>query len=336
MIHHKQFKSLYDLLERFPTELSCHEYIASQRWGGYMECPFEGCSGDQAYVFSDGIRYKCKCCKRKYTVKTGSFLEGTHLQLRKWLIAVYLVMHKKGISSHQLAKDVGVTQKTAWFMLGRIRQVFANDVLKDQPLDGVVQLDETFVGGKNINRHYDKKVQGNQGRSFKDKTPVFGMLRQQEYEYVDKVHPSGVVIKELVIKRPSVLICHVVRDTTVRNIQPHIMRSVIPATTLVSDEWKAYKGLHYTYNHKVVDHGRHNYVTDDGYTTNALEGAWKALKASIKSIHHYVTPRHLNRYVQEFVFRYNYRNFDIPQQMNVVFGNMHFRIKYRDLIKKAA
>lgn len=168
MINQTEFKTIIEVVTRFPTERSCHEYLASRRWAdGVMICPHGDCGHEHAYVYKDGIRYKCKKCKLIYTAKTGTFMEASKLPTIKWFVSLYLVMHKKGISSIQLSKDVGVQQRTAWFILHRLRAALGNTI--DVELDGVVQLDETFVGGKNKNRHADKKVKNSQGRSFKDK-----------------------------------------------------------------------------------------------------------------------------------------------------------------------
>lgn len=123
----KKFKSIIDLVRVFPDEKSCHQYLAYQRWEGVMVCPHEGCGNDRAYVYKDSIRYKCTKCKRNYTAKTGTFMEGSNLSTIKWLMAMYLVLHKKGVSSVQLAKDIDTTQKTAWFVLQRIRWAFGNE-----------------------------------------------------------------------------------------------------------------------------------------------------------------------------------------------------------------
>jgi transposase-like protein len=120
MINQTKFKSIHDLVLAFPDERSCHQYLGGQRWEyGVVECPH--CEHDCAYVFKDGIRYKCTKCRKIYTAKTGTFMGGSKLPTIKWFIAMYLIMHKKGISYTQLAKDINVTQKTAWFVLHRLR-----------------------------------------------------------------------------------------------------------------------------------------------------------------------------------------------------------------------
>lgn len=331
MISTKQYKNILDLVLAFPTEVSCHQYIASQKWSdGVVECPH--CSHDRVYVFADQIRYKCAKCQKQFTAKTGTFMEASKLPTIRWFIAMYLIMHKRGISSVQLGKDAGVTQKTAWFMLHRVRFALGNQV--EQELSGVIQLDETFVGGKNKNRHADKKVEKCQGRSFKDKTPVMGMLQQEIKTIVERPHKviPGKIVKKKVILQPSVLRCRVIADTKVGSLQPIIRANVAAGSTLVSDEWGAYNGLNDIYNHKVVDHWAKTYVTEEGYTSNALECSWKSLKCSIIGIYTKVSSKHLNKYVNEFVFRQNNRNLAIQGQMEIMIKNMNCRLKYKQLI----
>lgn len=331
MLGKKQFKTIIDLVQVFPDEKSCHLYLASQRWeDGVIICPH--CEHDKAYVFTDSIRYKCQKCKLKFTAKTDTFMEASKLPTIKWLMAMYLVLHKKGISSIQLSKDIGVTQKTAWFVMHRVRWALGQ---QEQPeLSGTVQLDETFVGGKNKNRHADKKVKNSQGRSFKDKTPVMGMLQQQVTEIVSRPHKviAGKIVKEKVIIEPSVLICHVVPDTKSESLQPIIRRTIKPGSILVSDEWFAYKGLNDVYSHNIVDHAAKEYVNADGLTSNALEGAWTQLKRQIIGCYHKTTRKHLHRYVNEFEFRYNNRTLGPQQQIEHIISNMECRLKYKDLI----
>jgi len=316
-----KFKSILDLLKVFPDEHACHQYLASQRWEGLMKCPHTGCNSEKAYVFKDGIRYKCAECRKIYTAKTGTFMEASKLPTIKWIMAIYLVLHKKGISSIQLSKDIDVCQKTAWFMLQRIRLGLGN--APAQELEGDVIADETFVGGKNKNRHADKKVKQSQGRSFKDKTPVLGLMQTNEYEIVND---------KRVISKHSRVMCFVVNDTKASSIQPLVKANVKPGSNFTSDEWHAYSGLNAIYNHQVVDHSRGQYVNELGHTSNAIEGFWGLAKRSIIGIYHKTTRKHLNKYFNEFVFRYNNRNLGAQGQINQVIVQMSCRIKYKDLV----
>lgn len=299
------FSNALELINRFPTEKSCHEYLAERRWAGYMECP--KCSFDKAYVFKDGIRYKCKSCKYIYTAISKTIFESSKLPLQKWFFATYLIMHKKGISSIQLAKDIGVTQKTAWFILQRLRTALGNH--KEEKLSGDVELDETYVGGKNKNRHFNKKVKYSQGRSYKDKTPVFGMMQ-----------------------RNGRLIAMTVSSSSAKVLRPLIYHHIEQGSTLMTDEFNVYKSVESNYNRKIVEHGKGKYVNGDCYT-NGLEGFWSHVKRGIIGIYHQTSRKHLNKYIQEFTFKYNYRSLAIQDSMNLAFSQANCRLKYKDLIQ---
>ena len=196
---------------------------------------------------------------------------------------------KRGISSCQLAYDLGVTQKTAWRMLTLIRETMScqnNSILSSE-----VEIDETFVGGKNKNRHRDKKVKACQGRSFKDKVPVFGMYQ-----------------------RNGSLVAKVVENTQAKTLLPHIIKHIVPGSTVFTDGWE-YGALKESYRQMSVDHGKGLYgqtvITDDGevvdVTTNRIECAWSHFKRMVNGTYYHMSRKHLQKYVDEFVFRYNTR-----------------------------
>ncbi len=331
MASNKKFSSILELVRVFPDEKSCHAYLSWQRWEGEVTCPHEGCQHNKVYVFSDGVRYKCKKCSKQFTAKTNTFMENSNLETVKWIMAMYLVLHKKGISSVQLAKDIGVTQKTAWFVLQRVRWALGNE--EEETLEGTVLADETFVGGKNKNRHADKKVKNSQGRSFKDKTPVLGLMEEQESFIESRPHKvvPGKMVREKVITKQSKVLCKVVPDTSAGSIQPIVTQYVSKGSKFVSDEWTAYNGMNIRYEHHVVDHGAKQYMNEYGYTTNALEGFWALAKRSIIGIYHKTSRKHLQKYFYEFSFRYNYRHLGIQQQINRVIRNMCCPLTYKEL-----
>jgi transposase-like protein len=306
----KKFKSILELTKVFPDERSAHEYLAAQRWSdGVIECPH--CEHDRAYVFKDGIRYKCCKCKKKFTAKTGTIMEASNLPSIKWIFAIYLVTHKKGISSVQLAKDLSVTQRTAWFLLHRIRTAFGNEPDKKELLDGTIELDETFVGGKNKNRHYSKRVKYREetGRTYPDKTPVFGMYCRETKS-----------IRAFVLSK-----------TQLKHINRAITYNINFSATLMTDDWIGYRGIDAIYKRHYIEHSKWTYVDGD-ITTNRIENFWSHLKRGLHGTYIHVTPKHLNKYVQEFVFRFNYRNLDASEQFECVVKNMRCRLKYKDLI----
>lgn len=332
----KEFKSIMDLLDKFPDEKTCTEHLEKIRWPDGPASPF---IEDEINILKDelsdldvgtikgenkaneifkkldkykvykckGDKYKCYHTGKYFNVKTYTFLDNTKVPLRKWFMAVYLSMsHKKGISSVQLSKDIAVTQKTAWFMLQRIRNCIHPE---NKEMSGVIEADETFIGGKNKNRHSDKKIKNSQGRSFIDKTPVFGML--------DRIKKK---IKLFVIP-----------TTSKNHIQPIIRYYVNKGSRFYSDEWKAYKGLSNEYDHRIIDHSKYQYV--DGHVhTNTIEGFWSILKRGYVGIYHKMTEKHLQLYCNEFAFRYNCKDLSISKTFNLFLSNMGFRLKYKDLI----
>lgn len=302
-----QFNSILELVQRFPDEVSCHQYLASRRWNGYMECPYDGCNNDKAFVFKDGIRYKCTCCRRIYTAKTGTVMEASKLSTMKWFLAMYLIMHKRGISSVQLAKDLSVTQKTAWFVLQRLRTVLGNE---EKPmLEGIVEIDETFVGGKARFKHKDKRIKYNPGRGWADKVPVYGMLER------------GGKVRAMVI--PNVLML-TLKTITLQNVKG--------GSDLMGDGFNGYRALEPFYNLHSTDHGKGFYGDGGDIHSNGIENFWSHFKRHIGGTHIKVSPKHLNKYVQESAFRYNYRNLSIQEQFNIVINNFGCRLKYKDLI----
>ena len=309
MLSLKTFNSLFDMLRAFPDEGSCVLHLERLRWNGVVVSPFV--SGSSIYVCSNH-RYKCRLSNRYFTVRSGTMFEGSKVSLQKWFYAIYVVSsHKKGISSHQLARDIEVTQKTAWFMLQRIRKAMGHSFYKIL-LSGVVEADETFVGGKNKNRHRDKKVEKCQGRSFKDKTPVFGLLQ-----------------------RGGQLYAKVIKNTSGRSIKPLIHDHVQHRSVLMSDEWLAYRGLGGFYDHRVIDHGKQQYVDGANYT-NTLEGAWSWLKRMIIGIYHRVSRGYLQFYVHEFVFKYNTRKFRDGYRFNELLNRCFFRrLSHKELTNAA-
>ncbi|MDR2955411.1 MAG: IS1595 family transposase [Prevotella sp.] len=302
----KTFNTLIEIITLFPTEQACVEHLEETIWKGNIVSPFD--KNSKVYKCKNN-RYWCSSTRKYFNVKTNTIFENTKIPLIKWFIAFYYeTSHKKGIASHQLAKDIGVTQKTAWFMLQRIRGCYATKVEKEKQLEGVIEIDETFVGGKNKNRHWDKKVKNSQGRSFKDKTPVFGMLQR-----------NGKVIAK------------VVSDTKTKTLVPHIYQYVAKGSTIYSDEWN-YGNLNKNYTHDFIRHDMKQYAKGDVYT-NGIEGFWSHLKRGIIGIYHNVSRKHLQLYVDEFCFRYNTRNYSQSERFNLLLYNtQERRLKYKDLI----
>lgn len=323
--------------EYFSDTQKCVEYIKQVRWSSGIECSF--CKCKKVYELKGkNKRFKCSFCKKQFSVIKGTIFENSPLPLQKWFVAIYLLIsRKKGISSIQLSKDIGVTQKTAWFMLHRIRYMMKERPLKEKLRD-YVQADETFVGGKNKNRHWDKKVKNSQGRSFKDKTPVLGLLEQELSYLIERPHkliPSKTVLEKVIVK-PGRLVTKVAPNTQASSVKLFIYQMVERNTTLITDEWKAYIGLGGIYDHHIVNHLKKQYVSEDGLTTNGVENAWSILKRSIIGVYHNVTRKHLHRYTAEFTFRYNNRSLYNQDLLLASMANLERRLNWEQLTKKAA
>ncbi|WP_185287638.1 IS1595 family transposase [Chryseobacterium lactis] len=300
-------KSVFELTQTFSTEQDCIDYLEMLKWNKLPVSPFD--ENSKVYKCKNN-QYRCKNTGKYFNVKTGTMFENSKVSLRKWFMAIWLVTsHKKGISSIQLGKDIGVRQATAWFMLQRIRACFG--IENNNELEGIVECDETFIGGKNKNRHKDKKVPHSQGRSFKDKVPVMGMLQ-----------------------RDGKMNAFVVTDTKRKSIQPLICRYVNPEKTiLISDEWWAYKGLDKYYTHNVIDHSKKEYVSlqDNNIHTNNIEGSWNILKRSVSGMYNHVSKKHLQKYVDEFVYRFNLRKVTDQEKFRYLLSNSNVRTKYKEL-----
>ncbi len=288
--------------ETFPDEKSCIKYLEMLRWKDGVVSPFDKTS--KVYKCKNN-KYRCKNTGKYFDVKTGTVFANTKLPLRYWFYAMFLFLsHKRGVSSCQLARDLGVTQKTAWNMLNKIRTYM--NVFNNGSLSGEVEIDETFVGGKNKNRHADKKVKNSQGRSFKDKVPVFGMLQ-----------------------RNGNMIAKVVDNTKSSILEPYIKTYVKEESVIYTDGWD-YGELNELYVQRSVDHGRHFYgttfISSDGeliqVSTNKIENSWSHLKRTIFGTYYKVSTKHIQKYVDEFVFRFNTREYSDCERFELYLQNI--------------
>lgn len=304
-----EFNSILELIRTFHSEQVCIDHLEMLRWNGNVVSPFD----PESKVYKcKGNKYKCKNTGKYFNVRTGTMFDNTKIELQKWFLAIWIITsHKKGISSVQLAKDIDVTQKTAWFMNHRIRACFGIENDSNTDLEGEIEIDETYVGGKNKNRHAHKKVEGSQGRSHKDKTPVIGM-----------------------VERGGKLIAEVAPDVTSKTITPLVAENVSTESLVYTDEWHGYKGMQKIYDHEVVKHNEGQYVNGRVHT-NTIEGFWSLLKRGIVGIYHFTSAKHLQKYVDEFVFRYNTKEMTSEaERMNLLLANTEVRTKYHELTEK--
>ena len=300
----QDFKSILDLIKAFPNEQTCIDHLETLRWNGNVISPFDASS---KIYNCKGNKYKCKNTGKYFNVKTDTMFDNTKMELQKWFLAIWIVTsHKKGISSLQLGRDLNITQKSAWFMLQRIRNCFG--IENDNELDNEVEADETYVGGKNKNLHADKKAIASQGRSAKDKTPVVGM-----------------------VERNGKLNANVVDNVGSATLTREIVANVKESASLYTDEWLGYKGVSRIYDHSIVKHNQGQYVNGRVHT-NTIEGFWSLLKRGIFGIYHFTSKKHLQMYVDEFVFRYNTRDTTSAMRFNLLLANTQNRLTYKELI----
>jgi transposase-like protein len=302
----KTFKSILQFQKHFNTDEKCRAFLESQRWGNTPCCPF--CASINNTRLKDGRRFQCneKPCRKQFSVLVGTVAENTKISLTKWFYAMYILSnHSKGISSHQLAVWLDVTQKTAWFLNHRIRQMLNDNA--PELLRGVVEVDETYVGGKVSNKHVSKRKKAGK---FDNKTMVFGA-----------------------VERDGKVITKVVPNTKADSLIPAIAGIVEAGSIMVSDENPSYNSLNGKYRHVSINHGKEEYVRGAAHT-NTIEGFWSLLKRQITGIHHSVSPKHLQRYCNESAYRYNNKLVAQDERFANALANCDRRLTYNQLINK--
>lgn len=301
----RQFESLYEMLSVFGDEQACVDHLRAIRWKGGAFCPH--CGGTRVYHFSDGRSHKCGDCRKRFSIRVGTIFEDSKLPLRKWFMAIFLITsHKKGIASTQLAKDLGVTQKTAWFALHRLRHA-ARTKSFNRPLDGTVEVDETYVGGKEGNKHAKDRTGGKRGG--KGKIAVVGILERDG---------------ELRAKK--------VEKVDGRTLKGAITENVAPGAIIMTDDHRGYGGLEGRFKHRSVNHSAGEYVRWFYIHINSIEGAWAHFKRQVNGTHHWMSVAHIQRYLDEFVWRWNRRDMDEGERVNALLDQVSGRLTYRELI----
>ena len=275
--------SIVELLNRFSTESKAVEWLEQQRWNGVPTCSNCEHTDNISIPKSKKYTYWCGNCRKNFTIKTNTVMHSSKVPIQKWVVTMYYLMTaRKGISSLQLSKEIGVTQKTAWFMLQRIREACKQSDFK---LSEVVEVDETYIGGKEKNKHESKKIHA--GRGPVGKTAVLGIRQRNGHVVATPIQYTD-------------------KDT----LQGFIAANVEQGSTVYTDEHKSYIGLQGAFEHSTVNHSAKEYVNGMAHT-NGIESVWALLKRGYHGTFHHISIKHLHRYVDEFTFRLNEGNVQI-------------------------
>jgi transposase-like protein len=311
-------QTLHEAICYFADGDNAFNFLKSLRWpDGKVKCPY--CQSEDVSFIATRKLWKCKAKhdKQQFSIKIGTVLEDSPIGLDKWLCAFWLIANcKNGISSYELAKDIGITQKSAWFMLHRIRLAMQDGSI--EKFSGRVEADETFIGGKARNMHADKKakVQSLQkGRGYIGKVAVMGLLERNSPERASRVK------------------LRVVRNTRRAGLHRHVKAEVVEGSEVFTDSLRSYSGLEKEYIHNVIDHAE---CYAKGHVhTNGLENFWSLLKRGIRGTYVSVEPFHLFRYLDEQSFRFNERkDNDAGRFVKVVRGILGKGLRYAKLIGK--
>ena len=304
---HRDGISLMELAEMFPDEAAAVKWFETFRWPDGRHCGHCGGMDTKAVPNAKPMPYWCKDCRSYFSVRTGTAIERSKVPLRKWAFAIYLnVTNLKSVSSMKLHRDLKVTQKTAWFMQHRLREIWKQE--HNEPFDGPAEADETFFGGKRQNMSKDKrKALKGAGTGSVGKTIVAG-------------------VRDRATNRISAA---VVPDTTAKTLSTFVESRTRPDATVYTDEHSAYTYLHRP--HESVRHGAGEYVRGEAHT-QGIESFWSMLKRAHKGTFHKISPKHLQRYVTEFAGKHGIRDRNTIDQMQaMVAGMVGKRLMYRDL-----
>ena len=307
-------KTLVDAIRYFGDPDVCLSFVANLRWRHGPVCP--ACGGVEPSFLKTRRLWKCRACKKQFSVKVGTIFEDSPIGLDKWLPALWMVVNcKNGVSSYEIARALGVTQKTGWFMAHRIRLAMQTGTFKK--FSGEVEIDETFIGGRARFMHKSKRAKKIKGTGGLGKAAVMGLLERHG--------PDG----------HSVVRLKMVPTVRREALLPEVQEQVAPGAEVFTDEWRAYRGLEADYIHNVIDHAES--YAEGKVHTNGLENFWSLLKRGIKGTYVSVEPFHLFRYLDEQAYRFNTRKGnDLMRFVRAVHGIVGKRIMYQALIGQTA
>lgn len=304
-----QLKNFKEVVQFFDDESICRSYLEQKRWNGTVTCLY--CNCDRIYRYTDGRTFRCADCKKVFTVTTGTIFERTKIPLTSWFTAIYLyTSHKSSVSAMQISRHLGISQKSAWYLHHRIMEAFAVHLHDRMPVPGRWQVDEVYIGPLKNRLSYARKKKIKAGTGGIHSTPILGFYREGHELF-------GMVIP-------------VAADRAI--IHPLLKKFICPISTLLTDGSHLYRNLDgYFMSHEVFIHSDGEYARD-GNHTNTIEGSFRHFKDAIRGTYKQLTQKHMQRYWDEFCFKYNTRHLSDIERFELLFQTINRRITYKELI----